>query len=185
MRRVISAILAVLLMLLCIADIWRWHRGYTTGDTLLYSWARKPNGFHFIQLWTGAGGVRLMHGAEFTPAESGPQLLSWNPGLQSGTYSGPTYPFDKSAEGKAWSILGFQFWRLDSSYPHLDRHFKSITFPHVSLVILLALYPLSCAWRILRTRMRRGLCPKCGYDLRATPQGGRCPECGTSLPITN
>ena len=32
--------------------------------------------------------------------------------------------------------------------------------------------------RSKRRRAARGMCPRCGYDLRATP--GRCPECGTT-----
>jgi hypothetical protein len=47
---------------------------------------------------------------------------------------------------------------------------------------MLSAIPLG-SFYLIRRRLRRisrlGLCPNCGYDLRATPE--RCPECGTQV----
>ncbi len=49
-------------------------------------------------------------------------------------------------------------------------------------VILWLLFAAPFALR-RRRRITRGLCSKCGYDLRGSPtQGNVCPECGASPP---
>ena len=54
-----------------------------------------------------------------------------------------------------------------------------LAIPHWLMLLISAPIP---AWRFLqarrdRKRLRSGLCVRCGYDLRASPD--RCPECGT------
>ena len=63
---------------------------------------------------------------------------------------------------------------LRHPYGMKRRLFNLLTY----LFALTAILP--AAWMIARNRclarVEAGLCPSCGYDLRATP--GRCPDCG-------
>ena len=58
----------------------------------------------------------------------------------------------------------------------------NLAVPHWFLVAATAALPLGRGLALSRARRReraahRGVCTRCGYDLRATP--ARCPECGT------
>jgi hypothetical protein len=77
-----------------------------------------------------------------------------------------------------------------SKHAHLRDAYSTIAVFGASIssqlaITLTAIPP--CAWLLITTasilRKRRavkqGMCPKCGYDLRASPE--RCPECGTPV----
>jgi hypothetical protein len=80
-----------------------------------------------------------------------------------------TKPFgwgDSQMSGSLALLTGIR-WKL-----------RIIWFPSwagVPPLALLTWLPLR-AWRKRRRAGREGLCPSCGYDLRASPD--RCPECG-------
>lgn len=63
----------------------------------------------------------------------------------------------------------------------------SIQLRYWMLTILLLVLPIARAIRLARrsalhrSRITRGNCPSCGYDLRASTD--RCPECGMATPV--
>ena len=91
-----------------------------------------------------------------------------------------------AAEEKAWARLqaadaptkgkdrfGFRWFTGDA------QNSPFVALPYWALLLLSAAAPVArgVVWYRGRRRRRVGLCPSCGYDLRATPD--RCPECGT------
>lgn len=96
----------------------------------------------------------------------------------------------------SWSRLGFHKFRSKPSGQTSTRPQSPFGIPAadnpvpwliISEAWIIPLWPVfaltflpaigyTCRLLVGRRRARKGCCPRCNYDLRATP--GRCPECG-------
>jgi hypothetical protein len=167
--------LAALSFLLCLASIVLWLRSYWYRDIL--SFGHAGGNCHVVQSLLGRIHIlsNLDGGCSGGFSYSGPHRLSpqaiWNGGMSG-------YPVNpKWHAGFIWQRYSqWQSWR---SWARPDE-LRLIVIPYGCPALLLATPP--ALWLVRRSCGRRrhrsaaGLCPECGYDMRATPR--RCPECG-------
>jgi hypothetical protein len=154
MKRHLFTALSVPSLLLCLATLALWVRSYWRYDSADYvrdavGWVSLHNLYGLVQVTV----------------------------IEAGTYE---------------SSVPRGFWRLSGPLPNYrlgrgplfgfhylhSKNVRVVTIPHWSLALLFAILPALHLRAAIRSRRlhRIGHCPRCGYDLRATPQ--RCPECG-------
>ena len=183
---ILRTALALLSLLLCFAITVVWIRSYFTTDVFhQYSTRDVQNRSYrpIISVEIGKGGIGFSHIFWSTPIGSpaGSQSEPLNHWKES-----PHYPDfrDFKFRPNAAPFLGFKFKRFAASIPNSSTvSIFAFIVPLWSLwlVFLLVSTPeLLYRYRLFRRRRIPGLCPHCGYDLRASPD--RCPECGKYFP---
>jgi len=182
-------IVSALSLLLCVAVAVLWVRSYWASDAIyVMRWEDEEQLTFFTQdvLVVGRGGVGFSR-----RVESGDR----------GTFRNDV---EAGSKARGWAIHSPQWLRREAKYPQFHvlstdvptwfhwrrwargdfkgrpgtQYWYDLIVPLWCLVLPFAVAPLLWmnGWRRRRRRNRRGLCPSCGYDLRATLE--RCPECG-------
>ena len=165
MKRRLFRFLSVLLLVLCVATCVLWRGSYSVDRAVDYSAGSR---------WTG---IYTREGMLYVSSRNG----------EEGTFHGLSYFEQQIAERDGmffvdshfrWQVLGFAADRQQP--PGFDDGVMQwdMRMPFWMLVAILGVMPMLTGLRWFRRLRspRLGLCPFCGYDLRATPE--RCPECG-------
>jgi len=186
MARRVFQILTGLSLLLLIATVVLWVRSYGGSDYIQWS---RGIGAQQLAIESRGDGLETAHGQLRFVTE---RNVAFVPDLKPGTTQsldfyrthwaygrlGVGHVFWDSPRRSIWNHLGFGIWETGMMTSFSDTQRNVFAVPMWLLVIFLALLPgLRMALiRRMRRRHAAGLCPMCGYDLRATPD--HCPECG-------
>jgi hypothetical protein len=197
MRRKLFTLAAALSAALCLAACALWARSYWAGDAVSINLPQfgRPLADETLNLVSGRGGFRASMDwwAKWELGVFQPSRSDLHAAPVVHTTFKPFYPY--ALNRATFRYLGCE---LSSNRETVSPTSAgsgivrevNVVMPFALVVLGTAILPLAW-WRRRRSLARRnriGLCPACGYDLRATP--GRCPECGavparTELAIPN
>lgn len=164
--RWLFTVAAALSLVLCVAAAVFWARSYGWPEQLSRFFSRC-----YVEVNSYGGRLDV----EFTTYPRRVPREPWELRLRHESISIES----RSAGPTLANRLGFEADRV----PGLSYTLYVIIVPWWSVFLIGALCAGGSAAWLWRDRSRRkaGLCPLCGYDLRATPH--RCPECG-AVPTT-
>jgi len=164
MKRRLLNLLTALSLLLCVAVVVPWVRSHYVGEYLYWTPSGPPSRLFAVTsadglLWLGVTTGSIPLDPPGTPRlqyyRDRPDI--WAAGVHPG-----------------WNQLGFRFIHSTA----VQTHVRAVILRYSLLTVCLSATPAFRALALARRRRRfkDGFCPRCGYDLRATPD--RCPECG-------
>jgi hypothetical protein len=194
MRRRLLNLLTALSLAAFLAAAWLWADspwGFSQSDERSFA---AGTARYFLA--SRSGGLRLMRqriadrsGSPLITADAdrlGCWHIKWGFGTVGTGRFGPAEP-RRLVAGFGWDAQEY-YRRTDGYAPEYHAasfvlEYRVWAVPYWPLLCAFGLLPLLRlrAWHLRRRRSSAGLCPLCGYDLRATP--GRCPECGAT-PVT-
>ena len=192
MLRRLFTLAAAASLVLCAATCVLWGRSYYVND-VLYTITRDDRGGTETtrNLGTNRGGVFYFRvTTEYRSIAPTPRESGWH------RSAATTYP-DLKTTGLSPQVdrFGFGFATYSQQFPPplvdpggnvaIGARMFGWVSPLWAVAVAGSAMPAVwfTQWERRRERQRRaarGLCPSCGYDLRATPN--RCPECGAVPP---
>jgi hypothetical protein len=163
---------AMLSMVLCGACVALWGRGLNTASSV--TWSLRKGNFGIVHVLNSFGGrIKYQRFSYYYQPE---RIYTHVVKDEPITLEERTFPAELAR------ILYDDSTLYAKTYEGEDGDSRcEVSLPNWMLVVLTS--PLPAAWmiswwrkRMAAMRTARGLCPRCGYDLRATPD--QCPECG-------
>ena len=185
MSRRLFTLCSALSLVLFLSVCGLWVRSHLVGDALTWLVVRQRSGvcdLRHYQLFSGRGAVVVI--------VSRSTSLASEAGSAANLPEGTEFRWDQAPRGNPssnlfarsfWNRRGFvhnTFWLPHGPTANFGFGGRVIAAPYWLPALLLSVLPAAWGLKAIRARVRsrRGHCPRCGYDLRASP--GRCPECG-------